>query len=292
MEIAIISGKGGTGKSSISAALATISGPVVLADCDVDAANLYILFEPTHDEEIIYVGGQKAVINYDICLNCGICADYCRFDAIKKQNGKINIIETSCDGCKLCSRICPVRAIKMIESDKSRIYSGSFRNGKMVYGRLAPGEENSGKMVNIVRDKAKELANNNGIDTIIIDGPPGIGCPVISTITGVDKVVIVTEPTISGQKDLERTLEIVSKFNLKACVLINKYDLNEDITEKITRFCVDSGIPLSGKLPFNRLVVDAMSDRQSIIEKAPGSIITENIKIIWEKILNIYSPPF
>ncbi len=286
MEIAVISGKGGTGKSSISAALATISGPVVLADCDVDAANLYILFEPSHEEEAVYVGAQNAVINYDICLNCGICADYCRFDAISYQNGKINILATSCDGCKLCSRVCPVEAITMVDSDKSRIYSGSFRNGKMVYGRLAPGEENSGKMVNVVRDKAKNIAKENGLETIIIDGPPGIGCPVISTITGVDKVIIVTEPTISGLKDMERTLETASKFNLKACVLINKYDLNEEMTEKISCYCADNGISLLGKLPFDKMVVDAMSDRMSIIEKAPESIIAKSLKKIWKAVIH------
>jgi MinD superfamily P-loop ATPase len=285
MEIAVISGKGGTGKSSISAALATIAGPVVLADCDVDAANLYILFEPTHEEETVYIGAQNAVINYDLCLNCGICADYCRFDAINFVGNRITVQETSCDGCRLCSRICPVEAITMVDSDRSRIYSGTFRNGKMVYGRLAPGEENSGKMVNIVRDKAKELAKEHHIETIIIDGPPGIGCPVISTITGVDKVVIVTEPSISGLKDLERTLETVSKFNLKACVLINKFDLNEEMANRIINFCSDSDIPVLGKLPFDKIVVDAMSVRKSVIENAPDSELSMEIKKIQKKLI-------
>lgn len=285
MEIAVISGKGGTGKSSISAALATIAGPVVLADCDVDAANLYILFEPTHEEETVYIGAQNAVINYELCLNCGICADYCRFDAINFVGNRITVQETSCDGCRLCSRICPVEAITMVDSDRSRIYSGTFRNGKMVYGRLAPGEENSGKMVNIVRDKAKELAKEHHIETIIIDGPPGIGCPVISTITGVDKVVIVTEPSISGLKDLERTLETVSKFNLKACVLINKFDLNEEMANRIINFCSDSDIPVLGKLPFDKIVVDAMSVRKSVIENAPDSELSMEIKKIQKKLI-------
>jgi MinD superfamily P-loop ATPase len=195
MEIAIISGKGGTGKSSISAAFATLNGDVVLADCDVDAANLYLLFSPTHEEEIVYIAGHKAVINYDLCTNCGICENYCRFDAISVINNKVVISAISCDGCFLCSRICPVNAIKMVQNDKSRMYIGSFRNGKMVYGRLAPGEENSGKLVNMVRENAKQTADENDLETIILDGPPGIGCPVISTITGVDKVVIVTEST-------------------------------------------------------------------------------------------------
>ena len=170
MEIAIISGKGGTGKSSISAAFATLNDNVVLADCDVDTANLYLLFNPTHEEEVVYIAGSKAVIDYSLCTKCQACIDFCRFDAISLRNDKIVISEISCDGCVLCSRICPENAIKMVANDKSRMYSGSFRNGKMVYGRLAPGEENSGKLVNMVREKAKQVSKENGLETIILDG--------------------------------------------------------------------------------------------------------------------------
>ena len=215
METAIINGKGGTGKSSISAAFATLDGKCVLADCDVDAANLHILFNPSHEEEEIYITGQKAVIDYSLCNNCRLCMEYCRFDAIFLVDGKITTNEISCDGCKLCYRICPWKAIRMIDKDRSRMYSGSYRNGKMVYGRLAPGEENSGKLVNVVREKARQVSKANNIENIIIDGPPGIGCAVISSITGTNNVVIVTEPTISGLHDLMRTIEITSMFNLK-----------------------------------------------------------------------------
>jgi len=156
MEIAIISGKGGTGKSSLSAAFATLNGNVVLADCDVDAANLFLIFNPVHEEEIIFTSGHKAIINYDLCSGCGLCISYCRFEAISDMNGKVIISEISCDGCFLCSRICPEKAISMLPNNKSRLYSGSFRNGRMVYGRLAPGEENSGKLVSLVREKAKQ----------------------------------------------------------------------------------------------------------------------------------------
>ena len=228
MEIAIISGKGGTGKSSITAAFATMSQEILLSDCDVDAANLHIIFNPTHDEEEVYIAGQTAVIDYEKCTNCGLCMEYCRFDAITKVDGRVEVLETSCDGCQLCWRICPENAISMLDNDKSRMYSGDFRNGKMVYGRLAPGEENSGKLVNMVREKAKKVAKENNLEHIVIDGPPGIGCAVISSITGVDHVLIVTEPTISGLHDMKRTLELVSKFNLKPWVLINKFDLNEE----------------------------------------------------------------
>jgi len=284
MEIAVISGKGGTGKSSISAAFATLDGMIVLADCDVDAANLYLLFNPTHEEETVYTGGHKAVINIEKCSNCGICKDYCRFDSISLLNGRINISEISCDGCFLCYRICPEEAITMIRNDKSRMYSGTFRNGKMVYGRLAPGEENSGKLVNLVREKSKQIAEENNLKTIILDGPPGIGCAVISTITGVDKVVIVTEPTISGLSDLERTVEVIKKFNLPAYVIINKYDLNQSVSEQISDWCRQNVITIAGMLPFEKDVTRAMVESISITEFNPDLIISKKIKSIWNQI--------
>ncbi|HOY38627.1 MAG: ATP-binding protein [Bacteroidales bacterium] len=286
MEIAVISGKGGTGKSSISAAFATLPEKVVLADCDVDAANLYILFNPTQEEVQVYIGGQKAEINYSLCTNCKLCIDYCRFGAISLLNDKVIISDTSCDGCKLCSRICPASAISMIDSNKSRMYAGTFRNGKMVYGRLAPGEENSGKLVNIVRDKAKTIAKAENIETIIIDGPPGIGCPVISTITGVDHVVIVTEPTISGIHDLKRTIEITTKFNLKTWVIINKYDLNSEMTNRIEDYCNSINISIVGKLLFNPHVVEAMVNCKSVVEYAPKSDFATGIKSAYNIITN------
>lgn len=286
MEIAILSGKGGTGKSCISAAFATLNGKVVLADCDVDAANLYLIFNPAHEEEVIYVSGSKAFIDYSLCANCRLCINYCRFDAISLINDKISISEIACDGCVLCSRICPENAIKMVANSKSRMYSGSFRNGKMVYGRLSPGEENSGKLVNMVRKKAKVTAKLNAIDTIILDGPPGIGCPVISTLAGVDRVVIVTEPTISGLHDMERLMGIVQKFNINAYVIINKYDLNISISTRIKTWCKENKITLAGELPFDKNMVEAMVQGKSIIEFNPYSEISKKIKIIWNKVTN------
>jgi MinD superfamily P-loop ATPase len=287
MEIAIISGKGGTGKSSISAAFATLNGKVVLADCDVDAANLYLLFNPIHEEEVVYIGGQKAVIDYSLCTSCRSCIDYCRFDAISLINDKVSISEISCDGCFLCSHICPENAIKMVPNDKSRMYSGSFRNGKMVYGRLAPGEENSGKLVNMVREKAKQVASENDLATIILDGPPGIGCPVMSTITGVNKVVIVTEPSISGLHDMQRTYQIVRKFGIETFVIINKFDLNREMSLQIDSWCRTAGINVVGHLPFDPDMVEAMVQGLSITEFDSGSDISKMIKEIWNQILKI-----
>ena len=285
MEIAVISGKGGTGKSSISVAFASLNTRVVLADCDVDAANLFILFNPENKEENVYISGHKAAINYDLCTACGLCENYCCFDAISTAEGVVTISEISCDGCFLCSRLCPENAISMIPNDKSRLYSGSFRNGKMVYGRLAPGEENSGKLVNMVREKARETATENDMDIIILDGPPGTGCPVISTITGTDMVIIVTEPTISGLLDLQRTADVVKKFSLPARVIINKYDLNVTMSSQIEEWCDLNGIEIAGKLPFDSLINEAMVQLKSITEFNPQTEISNKIKIIWKNIL-------
>jgi MinD superfamily P-loop ATPase len=285
-QIAVISGKGGTGKSSISAAFATLNGEVVIADCDVDAANLYLLFNPPDEEEQVYISGHKAVIDYTLCSGCRLCIGYCRFDAISIQNDHVTIDHISCDGCFLCSKICPENAIKMVPKDKSRLYSGSFRNGRIVYGRLAPGEENSGKLVNMVREKAKQISEKYNLDTIILDGPPGIGCPVISTITGVDKVIIVTEPTISGLHDLERATGIVLKSDRKPYVIINKWDLNPDVAARILDWCSENNIPVAGKLPFDRKMVDAMVQVKTITESDPENEISVGLKKIWNSILN------
>ncbi|HZJ74831.1 MAG TPA: 4Fe-4S binding protein, partial [Perlabentimonas sp.] len=265
---------------------ATMSQKVLLSDCDVDAANLHIIFNPTHEEEEIYIAGQTAVIDYQKCTSCGLCMEYCRFDAITKVDDKFVVSETACDGCQLCWRMCPEKAISMLDNDKSRMYTGSFRNGKVVYGRLAPGEENSGKLVCMVREKAKQVAKDNNLEHIVIDGPPGIGCAVIASITGTDHVLIVTEPTISGLHDMKRTLELVSKFNLKPWVLINKFDLNEDMAQQIEQYCKDENILFAGMLPFSTKVVEAMVNCKSITEWAPDSELTATLKSIWNRIIN------
>lgn len=286
MELAVISGKGGTGKSSISAAFATLEGRVTLADCDVDAANLYLIFSPSYDEEKVFTGGEKAAINYSLCTNCGLCIGYCRFDAITFRNEKVEITDVSCDGCRLCMHICPEKAIAMVQSTNSRLYSGSFRYGRMVYGRLAPGEENSGKLVNMVREKAKQVSEEHNIETIILDGPPGIGCPVISTITGADKVIIITEPSVSGLHDLQRSAEIVRKFNISPQVIINKYDQNTSVGDQIEKWCISENIEVAGKLPFDENITLAMVECKSIIEYNPELGISQKIKLIWNRIKN------
>lgn len=283
-EIIILSGKGGTGKTSLSAAFATLGKPVTVADCDVDAANLYLILQPENYFEKRFITGYKAVIDYDTCSACGLCIDYCRFEAIAYQNKKVILSEISCDGCKLCSRICPCQSIRMVASDKSRWYAGIYRNGFMVHARLDPGEENSGKLVNVVREHARKMAHEKGIETIIIDGPPGIGCPVISSVTGASKAIIVTEPSNSGVHDLKRILELTSNFKVRSYVVINKSDLNEDITEQITGWCAEMKIPVIGKIPFDKQFVGAMLQCKSIVEWAPGSEASEEIMKIWNSV--------
>lgn len=286
MELAIISGKGGTGKSSITAAFATMAEKVVVADCDVDAANLYLLFQPAREKEVIYIGGYKAVIDTALCTKCGLCESYCRFDAIKEKEGRMIVSEIACDGCYLCAHICPAKAITMANCDKSRMYSGSFRNGAMVYGRLAPGEENSGKLVNMVRSEAQLVASQKVLNNIILDGPPGIGCPVISTVTGVDRIVIVTEPTVSGLSDLVRVHAVVRKFTCEVGVIINKHDLNPDMSARIEVWCGENGSRVLGLLPFEPKMTEAMVQGKSIIEMYPGSEISRLLSGIWNNIKN------
>jgi MinD superfamily P-loop ATPase len=285
MEIAIISGKGGTGKSSVSAALATLCPQVVLADCDVDAANLHLLFGPEVKEEIMYSGEQKARIDETACTGCGLCIDYCRFGAISSDNGRIILSEITCDGCKLCFHVCPEKAISMVTNNDSRVFAGDFRNGKMVFGILAPGEGNSGKLVNRVRDKARELSQKKQINMVIIDGPPGIGCPAISSITGVDKVVVVTEPTLSALQDLKRTIELISGFSSQAFAVINKYDLNEEMTREIVRLCLDHHWQVIGQIPFDEQIVTAMIQCKSIVEWSPASAASIEISRIWQRLI-------
>ncbi len=285
-EFVVLSGKGGTGKSSLSAALATLASKIVVADCDVDAANLYIILQPENYREEVYISGQKAMINYDKCTSCGLCMEYCRFDAISEKEGKYIISSTACDGCQLCERVCPAQAISMKEHDKSRWYAGNILNGRMIHARLAPGEDNSGKLVNIVREQARLVAQEIDSELILIDGPPGIGCPAISSMTGADHIVLVTEPTQSGMHDLKRIAELAAQFQINSSVVINKYDLNTSISNKLEEWCKSMKIPVIGKIPFDKLIVDAMVNCQSIIDYAPDSEVSNEIKSIWNKIVS------
>lgn len=284
-EIVVLSGKGGTGKTSISAAFATMQINTVMADCDVDAANLYLILQPTNYIEETYISGNIAVIDYNTCTSCGKCATYCRFDAIIVSDNKVEISSSACEGCQLCARICPVKAISMLPSDNSRWYIGNYRNGTVVHARLAPGEENSGRLVSVVRHQARKVAQEKNQSVILLDGPPGTGCPVISSLTGAQQSVLVTEPTKSGFHDLKRIVALVQNFKVQPYVLINKYDLNTDLSDEIEKWCSAQAIPLVGKLPFDAKVVEAMIQCQSIIEYAPTCQVSEILKQIYYRII-------
>ena len=283
-EIIVLSGKGGTGKSSLSAAFASLAAKIVVADCDGDAANMHLILDPDNYKEEVYISGESAQINYEQCTNCGLCMQYCRFDAIHKTNDRIEISEISCDGCKLCYRVCRFQAISMVQSDRSRWFEAQIDNGKLIHARLAPGEDNSGKLVSIVRDRAREVAFDINSELILIDSPPGIGCPVISSLTGTDTVLLVTEPSQSGLHDLKRIVELVKQFRIEAFVVINKFDLNTSLSLQIENWCTENKIKLAGKIPFDKQFIEAMLNNMSIIELAPESSLSSEIKRIWNKL--------
>ena len=283
-QIVVLSGKGGTGKSSFTSAIASFAKNSVFVDADVDAANLYLIMQPENYKEVNFLGGSTASIDYSKCVNCGACDDVCRFDAISFDGEKYNISQFSCDGCGFCRRVCPSEAISLTRSDDSRWFLANTRFGPFVHAKLAIGEDNSGKLVSIVRNQAKLLAVNEGKDFVIIDGPPGIGCPVISSLSGVNTAVLVTEASISGLHDLKRVAEVVLKQKIRAVVVINKFDINLKITENIENYCKENNIIMAGRIPFDRIFTDAMIQQQNVIEYDKNSKVSKIIKEIWDKI--------
>ena len=260
-EIVVISGKGGTGKTTITSSLIPYFQDIVIGDCDVDAPNLQILFNPQNSEKESFYGMKKAKLDRELCIDCGKCYEVCRFDAI--ENPK------KCESCSICEYVCPVGAIKMVDNEAGEIYVSETKYGKMVHACLFPGEENSGKLVAEVRKKAKKIAQDENRKYILLDGAPGVACNVISSLTGVKKAVIVTEPTLSGLHDLERVLELIERFRIKPYFVINKYDLSVEMANKIEEFLKDKGFEVSVKVPFDKRVVNAIGRKEipSVAEK-------------------------
>ncbi len=262
-QLTVISGKGGTGKTSITAAFASLAKNAVFADCDVDAADLHLILKPNVKKTIGFQGLKIASVNKEICNECKKCYEHCRFDAIDED---INIIKESCEGCGVCEYVCPENAISMVDRDSGFSYISETRFGPMAHAMLKTAEEASGKLVTVVRNNAKTLAEEKKKGLIVIDGPPGIGCPVIASISGVDLVLIVTEPTLSAIHDLERILGVAYHFNIPAVVCINKYDINLNNTEKIEQYCKSYNIDVVGKLPYDTVVTEAMIQQKNVIE--------------------------
>ena len=277
-QIVIISGKGGTGKTVITGAFAALAKNGVMADCDVDAADLHLLLEPSVKERHEFRSGKTAVIDKEKCVKCGKCVEICRFSAISED---FFIDAVSCEGCAFCSFACPVGAINMEENVSGEWFISDTRFGPLVYAKLGIAEESSGKLVSLVRKQAKELAQKTEADWVIVDGAPGIGCPVIASLSGIDCAVVVTEPTLSGLHDADRVINVAKHFGILAKLIVNKYDLNIDMSGKIERYCKENDIDLIGKLPFDKNIVEAMVLGKTIIEYKSGEEVQKEIKRIW-----------
>jgi MinD superfamily P-loop ATPase len=284
-EIVVISGKGGTGKTSIAASFAYLGGKdVIVADCDVDAADMHLLMQPDFGKSEDFYSGELATINQDDCNQCGICADVCRFDAIPFVDGRYIVDPQECEGCGYCARVCPVNAITNEKLNAGEWYISNIKGGStMVHARLGIGADNSGKLVAKVKNETRKIAKENNKDLIIIDGSPGIGCPVISSLSGADFVVLVTEPTVSGLHDLKRVYELVKKFKIRAGCIINKSDLNTQVSEKIEKFLKEEKILHIANIPYDETFTESMTYGQTIVEYSKNDL-TGIISDSWNKI--------
>lgn len=279
-ELTVISGKGGTGKTTITGSFASLAENAVLADCDIDAPDLELILSPEVMDEEKYVGTFTAERIKD-CSLCGKCKESCRFNAI---NEEIKINKLKCEGCGVCEFVCPENAIKMEKESTGTIYSSNTRFGPLVHAELDVGEEASGKMVTRVRDKAKSLSKEN--DILIVDGSPGTGCPVISSIKGSDMVLVVSEPTVSGIHDLKRVLDVGDYFDLNMAVCINKFDINKKKTEKLIDLCVKRKVPVVGKIPYDEVATEAMLHENTVVEFT-NSKLSESIEEVWMNVKSL-----
>ena len=278
-EIVVLSGKGGTGKTSIAGSFAALAKNKVLVDCDVDAADLHLILQPTAQREQEFWSGQVAFIDKEKCIQCDVCRGLCRFEAIKDYQ----IDPVSCEGCGFCTHVCPVVAITMKDCMAGHWFISNTRYGYLVHARLGTAQENSGKLVATVRKEARHIAEKDNLELIISDGPPGIGCPVISSLSGANLAVLVTEPTLSGIHDLERVLGVCRHFNVPALVCINKYDINEENTSHIESYCRDEGVEVAARIPFDNVVTKAMINGLPVVEFSDGQV-TQEIRLLWQKI--------
>jgi MinD superfamily P-loop ATPase len=283
-ELVVISGKGGTGKTSITAAFASLVQNSVLCDADVDAADLHLILNPDIKKNTDFMGGHEAIINLDKCTQCSQCIELCRFNAIS-DTFEVDPIE--CEGCGVCVDLCPEQAIDFPETICGKWYISNTRFGPMVHARLGIAQDNSGKLVSLVRQEAKKIAEQENIDLILTDGPPGIGCPVIASIGQATAVLIIAEPTVSGLHDMERVGLLAKHFNIPAMICINKFDLNLDQTQNIENYARDNDISIVGKISFDTTFVKAMILSQTVFEYSNNSQASIEIRQVWDNIMSI-----
>ncbi len=334
-EVVVISGKGGTGKTSIAASLAVLSGQCVVADCDVDAADLHLVLSPQIAEHHDFYSGHEAVIRQDDCTACGLCRTHCRSGAIvpwspveefegfhrgvrydcrncdycerscpariddliqtmggpspASQRVGFRIDPILCEGCGVCIQVCPGRAIDFPERLCGEWFISETRCGPMVHARLGVGAENSGKLVSIVRQHARRVADRQGIGLVIVDGAPGVGCPVIASITGASLALVVTEPTLSGEHDLKRVVELARHFNTQLCICINKWDVNPEMTARIEAFCREAVIPLAGRVRYDSGVTQAQLRSRTVVEIARDGVAND-VQNVWSAVQACLQP--
>ena len=281
-EIVVISGKGGTGKTSLTAAFAFLAENMVLCDADVDAADLHLIMAPTPRKREAFMGGGQAVIDEEKCTQCGTCRDLCRFEAVTEA---FTIDEIGCEGCGVCVDFCPEGAIDFPQKRCGEWFISDTRQGPMVHARLGIAEENSGRLVTLVRKEARALAERESRDLIVTDGPPGVGCPVIASIGGATALVIVTEPTVSGLHDMERVAELATHFKVPAMVCVNKFDLNPEQTVAIEALAARRNMTVLGRIPFDPVFTRAMLEGRSVTEFSAEGEASLAIRDIWKRVM-------
>lgn len=282
-EIVVVSGKGGTGKTSLAASLAVLAQRTVIADCDVDAADMHLLLAPEVQKRHEFISGREAVIRQEDCTGCGTCRELCRFEAVMKEGTTgFRVDPVSCEGCGVCVHFCPAKAIDFPERSCGEWMVSRTRCGPMVHARLGIAAENSGKLVTTVRGQARRIAGEQGLPMIITDGPPGIGCPVIASIGGANMVLVVTEPTVSGEHDLERVLALARHFGVKAAVCVNKWDLNPAMTERIEEKARQAAAQLAGRIRYDAAFTAAQIRELTVVEADADS--AADIREVWKNI--------
>ena len=292
-EIVVISGKGGTGKTTVCASFAALAHRLgqktVICDLDVDVPDMHILLDPSIRRQEVFISGNSAHIEAEQCTSCGRCFDLCRFDAVRTEGGRYVIDDTSCEGCGVCYRLCPAQAIAFPERRCGMWYVSETRFGPFVHAQLDPGQENSGKLVALLKRQAREMADAEGAELVLSDGSPGVGCPVISSLSGATLAVAVVEPTPSGRHDFERVAELCGHFRIPVAVLINKADLYEAEADAIRRLCAEKGYELVGELPFSPLATQAMVRRKTLTEE--NSILADHLAAAWERVCALAARP-